>query len=120
MRCRPRRRPAATVQGARRLRLRRRRGRGDRRRVVGEAEHALTGNVHTAMRIGAALRAGETDAADRSWTLLDARVGYDFLPQAHLFVDGRNLLGSEYLDVAGQRAPGRALFVGMEWRGVMD
>ncbi len=47
---------------------------------------------------------------------LDLRTAYQ-LKGLRFFADLQNASGETYFDITGSAAPGRALFVGIEWRG---
>jgi iron complex outermembrane receptor protein len=74
------------------------------------AERDLGAGIDALLRLRGARRAGEG-----TYRLLDARVSYT-LGAARFFVDGHNLTDRAYADVLGHAAPGRAAFVGIEWR----
>ena len=75
------------------------------------AERGLGRGVHAMIRAEHARRRGGT-----AYLRLDARAAYQ-LQRLRFFADLQNASGETYSDITGSAAPGRALFVGIEWRG---
>ncbi|HET7321250.1 MAG TPA: TonB-dependent receptor, partial [Longimicrobiaceae bacterium] len=66
---------------------------------------------------GLALRALDARRrGEEAYARLDGRLSYSF-GHGRIYADVQNATDSEYLDISGFDAPGRAVFVGVEWRG---
>lgn len=72
-------------------------------------ERALLHGLGAGARLAFAHRPGQS-----GYWLLDARLRTGWRG-AELYLDGRNLTGTHYLDVSAMPAPGRALYVGAGW-----
>jgi len=73
-----------------------------------EAERSIAG-IDVFLRGAYARRAGDSD-----FTIIDARISRT-LGSARVFVDLRNALDEQYLDVSRMTAPGRSLHAGVAW-----
>jgi outer membrane cobalamin receptor len=84
--------------------------------VLDYARHRVVGSLAVALpgRFGAGGRLGFTRRVDgREYALFDLRVSRD-LGSARLFLEGVNLLDTEYQEIIGVEMPGRSFRVGLE------